>query len=110
MLRIASIVVFVLVLDFVLFYVAVLGTLDVNMVQTSKALAAQMDNPTPENKRALDAARREASLIQLKIRAGFGAAILIVTAGGFFIAGCQFERRRRLSRLSIASDNATIHT
>jgi hypothetical protein len=72
-----------------------MGLLEVNMVQISRALAAQMDNPSPENKRALDAAKRKASLIQLEAGAGAGVAIFIVTAGGFFIAGRRFERHRQ---------------
>lgn len=94
--RIVVTIILVLLLDCVLFYIAIVGTLDVNMVQISRALGAQMDNPSPEDQRALDAAKREAALIQFKIRLGFGVAIVVLTAGGFFVVGRQFERRRQL--------------
>lgn len=108
--RIALTIVSVLVVDLVFIFVAMLGPLDANMVQVSRALGAQMDNPTPENKRALDAAKRKAAMIQLQTRAALGAAILIVTAGGFFIAGRQFQRRRSQASGSAFSDHAAIHT
>jgi ABC-type microcin C transport system permease subunit YejB len=108
--RIALTIVSVLVVDFVFLVVAMLGPLEANMVQISRALAAQMDNPTPENKRALDAAKRKAAVTQLQTRAAFGVAILIVTAGGFFIAGRQFQRRRSQASGSVFSHRATIHT
>jgi hypothetical protein len=92
--RIVWTAVLVLIVDCGLLFLATMGLLEANMVQISRTLAAQMDNPSPENKRALDAAKRKASLIQLETGAGVGVAIFIVTAGGFFIAGRQFERRR----------------
>ena len=94
--RIILIILSVLILDFALFFVGWIGTVDLGMRDAQRAVAAQMDNPTPENRKAVDAAYEKAQLAQFKVRGCFAAVIFVLTAGGFFIAGRQYERRRRL--------------
>ncbi|MEY2536269.1 MAG: hypothetical protein QOG67_9 [Verrucomicrobiota bacterium] len=104
MLRVILTILCVLILDFLLWYVGWVGTVDVNMIQIARAYHAYAQNPTPESQDALADAQDAAGLVRLKYRAGFGVVIFFVTAGGFFLAGRQFERRRIR-----AGSNNTLH-
>ena len=92
--RIVCTTVLVLIVDCALLFIAVMGPLEVNMHQISRALAAQTEHPSPENKRTLDAEKKKAASIQFATLAATGVAVFLITAGGFFIAGRQFERSR----------------
>jgi hypothetical protein len=92
--RVAFIIAAVIVSDFLVFIVAGPSMIDVNMVAIAHAIAAQHDNPSPENQRVLDAAAHKAAVIRMEVGVAGSIVILIITSGGFFLAGRQWERRR----------------
>jgi hypothetical protein len=108
--RVVLLLLAVLILDFVLFYVGWSGTIDMNMLEISRAVAARETNFSRETQAALDRAFERAEIEQLKVRAWFGGGIVFVTTAGFFIGGRWFERHRLKKRLATSSVNATPHT
>jgi hypothetical protein len=70
------------------------GTIDMNMPEVSRAIEARETNFSRDTQRALEAAEKRAAIDQFKLRAWFGAAIVLVTTSGFFVAGRWFERER----------------
>jgi hypothetical protein len=109
MFRVALTIAAALAVDFLVFFVGWGGSIDMNMIEIARTLHAQTETPTPENKRAFDAAWRKGEIQQFNVRAVSSMIILVVTAGGFFISGRQFERRRLKTRVSKPSDDAPLY-
>jgi hypothetical protein len=65
--------------------------------------------PSPETAQAYDRVRTTTSAAHHRVNAEFGSLILIVTAGGFFIAGRQSARQRKIAT-STSSVDATPRT
>ena len=106
--RIAVIVLLVVVLDLVLLWMGWMAPVEMNQVPLSRAYAAQIDNPTPETQEALERLQKATWTNQMQIGLAFSAGVFVVTAGGFFIAGRQFERRRIQTPRSTLPDHGTL--
>jgi hypothetical protein len=106
--RIITIVLGVIVVDFLLLLWAEGCVFDYDCTQVMRFVDAR-EHPTPDTMRAFEAARDKTLEIQGRVRLQFGSAIFIVTAGGFFIAGRQSARRRKIIA-GASSDDATPRT
>jgi hypothetical protein len=92
--RIVTIIVGVIVVDFLLLLWAEGNVFDYDCTEVMRFVDAR-EHPTPDTMRAFEAARDKTLEIQGRVRLQFGSAIFLVTAGGFFMAGRQFALRKK---------------
>ena len=106
--RIIAIIVGVLLADFLLLLWAEGRVFDYACTEASRFVEAR-EYPAADTMRAFEAARDKTLEMQSKVRLQLGSAIFLVTAGGFFMAGRESARRRKV--ISDASpDEATSGT
>src|SRR6266404_6237752 len=90
--RIILIVCCVLVVDAVLYFLAVGATFDYECSELMR-LGWYTDDPTPENLEKYNRVRIAKAVAERRAEVQFGGLMLLVTGTGFFIVGRQSTRR-----------------
>ena len=106
--RVAVIMMAVLILDIVLLILGEGSAFDTKCTEITRLVEAR-EHPTTKAVRAFETAREITQEAQRNGRLEFGSAILVVTAGGSFIAGRQCARQRKITT-STSSHDALPHT
>jgi hypothetical protein len=105
--RVILLLVCVLAVDFALIYFWAGATLDMNMLEISRAVEAREANFSRETQKALEDAQIHEERLQEPWKIGFSAAIVVVTTTGFFVAGRWFERYRKKPPTGSPADATT---